>query len=467
MDSSDDQGIEGVAELPLVSPIRKNQRGKIVGSRERLLIVNMYKANIQKDPNMSLRQMRTIISKEMGIGESTVHRTIKEYNTSNTVKSPKRTKVRAQMTDTFDDFARNAVRRHVHSIWFRREIPTLDKIYKVVSDDNHLPTVSRSTIFKLLKELKFHYVKKGRNSALTEKTELILWRRRYLRSIRSFREEGRHIYYLDETWVDAGDCPNYEWRDTTITSHRDAFLKGMSTGSVNPSGKGKRLIVLHIGSEDGFVDNGLLCFEFKKNTRDYHDEMNGQTFCEWMENILPRLKDNCVIVMDNASYHSVKLDKAPTSSTKKADIIQWLEDKGEVVDRTMIVRELLDVVKKIKPLNDKYVIDEIAKAQNKTILRLPPYHCELNPIELAWSSVKHHVRMNNTTFKLPDVKNLLIEGIQRVDADMWKNIIKHTTTEENKFWEIDNIIDEVFEAETQNVTLTVGNTSSESESDSD
>ncbi|CAI6376625.1 unnamed protein product [Macrosiphum euphorbiae] len=439
MDSSDDQGIEGVAELPLVSPIRKNQRGKIVGSRERLLIVNMYKANIQKDPNMSMRQMRTIISKEMGIGESTVHRTIKEYNTSNAVKSPKRTK----SVGTYTAFGFDA--------------KSLDKIYKIVYDDNQLPTVSRSTIFKLLKELKFSYVKRGRNSALTERTKLILWRRRYLRSIRSFREEGRHIYYLDETWVNAGDCPNYEWRDTTITSHRDAFLKGMSTGSVNPSGKGKCLIVLHIGSEDGFVDNGLLCFESKKNTRDYHDEMNGQTFCEWMENILPRLKDNCVIVMD----------KAPTSSTKKADIIQWLEDKGEVVDRTMIVRELLSVVKKIKPLHDKYVIDEIAKAPNKTILRLPPYHCELNPIELAWSSVKHHVRMNNTTFKLPDVKNLLIEGIQRVDADMWKNFIKHTTTEENKFWEIDNIMDEVFEAETQNVTLTVGNTSSESESDCD
>lgn len=114
------------------------------------------------------------------------------------------------MTDSFDDFARNAVLRHVHSIWFRREIPTLDKIYKFVSDDNHLPTVSRSTIFKLLKELKFRCFKRSRNSALTERTELILWRRRYLRSIRSFREEGRHIYYLDETWVNAGDCPNYE-----------------------------------------------------------------------------------------------------------------------------------------------------------------------------------------------------------------------------------------------------------------
>lgn len=124
----------------------------------------MYKANIQKDPNMSMRQMRTIISKALGIGESTVHRTIIEYHKTNAVKSPKRTKVRTKITEKFDDFARNAVRRHVHSIWFRREIPTLDKVHKAVSDDNNLPTVSRSTIFNLLKELKFRYVKRGRNS---------------------------------------------------------------------------------------------------------------------------------------------------------------------------------------------------------------------------------------------------------------------------------------------------------------
>ncbi|XP_050066442.1 uncharacterized protein LOC126555585 [Aphis gossypii] len=362
MDSSDDQGIEGVEAF---SPVTKNKRGKIVCSRERVRIVNMYKTIIKNNPNMSMREMRAIISKTMGVGESTVHRTIINYKETKTVVSPKRTRVRKQITEAFDDFDRNAVRRHVHSIWFRREIPTVDKIHKAVSDDKDLPTVSRTSIFKLLKELKFRYVKKGRNSALTEKTELILWRRRYLRSIRNYREEGRHVYYLDETWVNASDCPNYEWRDTTITSHRDAFLKRMSTGSVNPSGKGKRLIVLHMESEDGLVDNGLLCFESKKNSRDYHDEMNGQTFCEWMENILPRLKDNCVIVMDNASYHSVKLDKAPTASTKKADIIQWLENKGEVVDRTMIIRELLDIVKKIKPQHEKFVIDEIANRRHR------------------------------------------------------------------------------------------------------
>lgn len=56
--------------------------------------------------------------------------------------------------------------------------------------------------------------------------------------------------------------------------------------------------------------------------------------------------------------------------------------------------------------------------------------------------MKNHVRMNNTTYKLPDVKNLLTEGINRVDAEMFKNVISHTKKEEDKFYEVDNIIDE-------------------------
>ena len=33
----------------------------------------------------------------------------------------------------------------------------------------------------------------------------------------------------------------------------------------------------------------------------------------------------------------------------------------------------------------KYAVDEMAKASGHEVVRLPPYHCELNPIELAWS----------------------------------------------------------------------------------
>lgn len=380
--------------------------------------------------------------------------------------SPCKKRIRLSFKDSFDDFQRNAVRRHVHSFWFQKQIPTIDKIYDVVSRDETLPPISRTNLHKLLKLMDFEYTKRSRNSAMTEKDEIAVWRRQYLENIKRYREEGRHIYFLDETWVNAGECTTKTWVDKTIKSHRDAFLQGLTTGSKNPTGKGKRLIVLHIGSEDGFVAGGLLCFESKKNSSDYHDEMNGETFYDWMESILPRLKENCVIVMDNASYHSVKLDKAPTSSTKKADIIKWLEDKGEIIDRPMIIPQLMAIVQRIKPLHDKYVIDELLKEHGRAILRLPPYHCELNPIELAWSSVKNYVRMNNTTYKLPEVKNLLHEGIDHVSPDMWKNFIRHTKKEEEKFWEVDDIVDDILSAETEPVVMDI-NSSEEASSDSD
>jgi len=123
--------------------------------------------------------------------------------------------------------------------------------------------------------MQFVYTKRNRNSALTEREDLVLWRREYISQIRRYRQEGRTIYYIDETWVNAGDCSSGVWVDKTVKSHKDAFLKGLTVGLRNPTGKGKRLIVVHIGSSEGFVDGGLLCFESKKNTSDYHDEMNG------------------------------------------------------------------------------------------------------------------------------------------------------------------------------------------------
>lgn len=430
------------------------------------MIVNAYKTQLLKNPNVSIRDCRISISKELGIGQRTVSNVLSEYNTKKTVTSPCKTRQKKSYKDLYDDLQLNTIRRHVHSFWFNKNIPTLDKILSVIKNDDSLPDISRSNLHNLLKFMDFVYQKRHRNGGLIEKDEIILWRRRYLEDIKTYREEGRHLYYLDETWVNAGDCTSKTWTDNTIKSHRQAFLQGLTTGSQNPSGKGKRLIVLHIGSKDGFVPGGLLCFESKKTNTDYHEEMNGNTFFKWMESIIQRLEDNCVIIMDNAPYHSVMCEKIPNKSTRKADIIEWLENKGVVIDRPMVITQLLDMVNQIKPKYDKYAIDKLVKTHNRTILRLPPYHCELNPIELAWASVKNHVKMNNSTYKLSDVKTLLLEGIERVDDTMWKNFISHTQSVENKFYDIDFIIDDMLSAELQPTVLTIGNTSSDSE-DSD
>ncbi|CAI6370692.1 unnamed protein product [Macrosiphum euphorbiae] len=93
--------------------------------------------------------------------------------------------------------------------------------------------------------------------------------------------------------------------------------------------------------------------------------MDGDTFFDWLKNVLPLLDDNCVIVMDNASYHSVKSELCPTLAWKKCDIEKWLEEKGETFERPIIKPRLMEIVNRIKPQYNSYVIDEYVKSHGK------------------------------------------------------------------------------------------------------
>lgn len=64
--------------------------------------------------------------------------------------------------------------------------------------------------------------------------------------------------------------------------------------------------------------------------------MNDNTFYDWFFGILPRLKDNAVIVMDNASYHLVKKNPVPMA-WKKGNIIQWLKSINCVIDGQILI----------------------------------------------------------------------------------------------------------------------------------
>lgn len=60
---------------------------------------------------------------------------------------------------------------------------------------------------------------------------------------------------------------------------------------------------------------------------DYYQEMNSEVFKTWFVDLLRGLKEGCVIVMDNASYHCTHLEKIPTTKTRKAETVQWMEGK--------------------------------------------------------------------------------------------------------------------------------------------
>lgn len=219
--------------------------------------------------------------------------------------------------------------------------------------------------------------------------------------------------------MNAGHTKEKVWEDATVSSREDAFRKGLTTGLRAPSGKGGRLIVLHAGSENGFVDGASLVFRAKKSvTSDYHSEMDGPRFERWFkEQLLPNIEPRSVIVMDNAPYHSVQLEKLPSTSSRKAEIQSWLTQKNIPWSNDQLKPELIQLVNQNKHRFSGYRIDALAKVAGHDIVRLPPYHCEFNPIEMVWSQVKGYIAANNRSFTLAGVEELLDEAIALVTPE--------------------------------------------------
>ena len=78
----------------------------------------------------------------------------------------------------------------------------------------------------------------------------------------------------------------------------------------------KKLVVYH-----------PLTNELESSSGDYHDEMNGVNFFKWVkEKLIPHLPPKSVLIIDNAPYHNLQVDKCPTQASRKADIHTGLVD---------------------------------------------------------------------------------------------------------------------------------------------
>ena len=62
---------------------------------------------------------------------------------------------------------------------------------------------------------------------------------------------------------------------------------------------------------------------------DYHKNMDSDVLEEWFEfSLIPNLKTNSIIVLDNASYHSRQLNKIPNANSRKLEIQNFLMQQG-------------------------------------------------------------------------------------------------------------------------------------------
>ena len=288
----------------------------------------------------------------------------------------------------------------------------------------------------------FYFGNVCRRNALKEREDVVANRRKYLAVLRTNRDQHgftiRPEVYLDETFVHV--------------NHRTQFTWNEEGSLVNdPSGVGARLIMIDaIIQHDkerqyGWVKNAHLHFKSGRRTGDYHGAMNTENFTRWVTSqLFPHLPHNALIILDNAPYHNTFTDATfPQPNSKKAALRQWLENRRIPFEDWLLKPALYELCRHHAP-PPRYVLDELAAQFGFEILRTPQYHPELQPIEHVWGIVKSNIAATQTgDFRMKSLQERLTPAFSKVTPAMCQNIFLHVRKEEERYWKVDEKIDEL------------------------
>lgn len=334
-----------------------------------------------------------------------------------------------------DDCDRAILRRVIINYHVTEKcVPTLKGIHKKFSEDTGYHGCQDS-LRKEIHKLGFRWRKfKNNRSILMERQPVRLLRIEFLKKMRTYREEGRPIIYMDETYIHSTHTHQKGWNDDT------------TDGVKKPVSKGPRLIIVNAGGEDGFVKNAYVRWKSSSNSGDYHNEMNYEMYKKWVtEKLIPNLPPRSVVVIDNAPYHNKQKEKMPISSTKKQDMKEWLRLRNISFNENMLKPELYNIIKNYKPRYKCFEIDELFIAKGHSVVRLPPYHPDLNPIELVWAALKEYVAKKNVSFSFEKVAGYCDDFFQQFTVKEWKSRCDRAIRFEKEFMANEPMVDIIVE----------------------
>ena len=371
----------------------------------------------------------------LGIGVATVKRIMADYN-----RDPKLldepTKTRGRPVHAVNKTHQEAIRGYIRSANKQGTHITLSNIGDFLKERSseeepfHIATLART-----LNRWGFEFGKGTRSQHLKEKDHVIAARHRYLRKKRDNRTSGgdtiRPEVYLDESYVNKNHSNDFIW----YSGEDGPWVQ-------KPTGKGERLIIINAITKSGWVPGAKLVFKSTKKTGDYHGQMNSDLFRKWfMEMLLENIPENSLIIMDNASYHNTLAEHSPpTPLCSKKRITEWLERNRIYCRQDCLKPELIDILKKLSP-EPSYAIDDIARSHGHEVIRTPPYHPELQPLETCWGVVKNHIA-RNSDFTMKNLIEQLDAGFAKVTDKTCAEIIKNVRKIEDDFWTEDLQFDE-------------------------
>ncbi|RCN26462.1 hypothetical protein ANCCAN_27811 [Ancylostoma caninum] len=290
--------------------------------------------------------------------------------------------------------------------------------------------MSKTTFYHFLRGIGFSFKINRGQRFIFERPDLTRKRTVYLSAIARARSMNHCVVFIDETWVFVSMTKKRGWNDNTIPRFASASTMEMfSCGKTAAKNKGRRAIVISAITEHGVVPGctKVLISGRGGADQDYHRDMNHSAFEEWLRESIPRMQHAAggrpvSLVMDNAPYHSRQVEKIPTRSSTKAAIEEYLRSKGLEVAVNSTKADLLAELHAYVASRGgvaamrSYAVENICAEFGVTVIRLPPYHCFFNPIEMCWSQMKAHLNKHGK----PD------DNLDTVIGSRWMYLFENT-----------------------------------------
>jgi len=301
---------------------------------------------------------------------------------------------------------------------------------------------TRATLHQEMHDLGFKFKAGPKHyDVAREKRTVIAQRESFIEKRRAYRENGRTIYYTDETWANKNMTPRRTWADGGLQAQLEV-----------PSGKGARIIIAHVGSrETGLEADAGLVFVGKKKSGDYHGEMNSDLWLKWPEQtVLPKIPGG-VLVVNCAPYHmKLTAETRPASSKmRKADLADWLKSHDAVPDgwpttwrQSMTVKQMYEQASNNRP-TPRFIVQDLAEKFGVSVLISPVAHPELSPIEMVWGTVKVALRRCNVLFSLARLEELEAVEFAKISAEVWARYEDHAIGMEDYYSEVPRMREEV------------------------
>jgi len=348
----------------------------------------------------------------------------------------------------------------LHDFYARKEYPKLRPLLDKCLEDPNFPRVGRTVFGRWLREkCKFKYRKLFNKPVYLERTDVAAHRETFLLTLRHLRSVGYKPFYQDETWTSPDQRRKCSWQCLLEGEDLQVFKReyngkclsdadGWTGGFTVKSGEG-RVIINHIGSEDGLLEGAEDIFISKKTGKDYHTSMNSKHWLEWFRKVVKLIPEKSVIIIDRVPYHRDRVigTVMPKLHWRKDRIVAWFEQHK--VPLPNLVQAYMELTKaslielsKKYPVQEKFTVQIVEDSEKDVkVLFLPVAHCELNAIELIWAYVKGKVSEQNVIGGTQRVFQLTLECMKLVDSSLWKSCITHAQKYEQKFWDRDKLIE--------------------------